>query len=131
MMAAMIREASAMVVLPLVILGLVLPGCARAEKPGGAEEPTAEAETPKKPPRGTIDFVVDGDPAIRLGPHDVIPAIDAPEMIPASAAGAMLDEEPVLGVFDGRQARAYPTWVLDGHEVVNDRLSETPIAATW
>ena len=39
--------------------------------------------------------------------------------------------EPVIGVFDGEQARAYPTWVLDGHEIVNDRLSQLPIAATW
>jgi hypothetical protein len=43
----------------------------------------------------------------------------------------MRDEEMILGVYDGKQARAYSTWHLDRHEIVNDRLGETPIAATW
>jgi hypothetical protein len=53
-------------------------------------------------------------------------------MVPAAAAGTfMRDDEMVLGVFDGQQARAWSTWHLDRHEIVNDRLRETPIAATW
>jgi len=29
------------------------------------------------------------------------------------------------------QAKAYSTWHLDRHEVVNDYIGETAIAATW
>ena len=54
------------------------------------------------------------------------------EMIPASEAGEIMkDDEPVIGIFDGENARAYPTWFLDGHEIVNDRIGQLPVAATW
>ena len=82
--------------------------------------------------RGKVEMVIEGDPLIRLLKKDGIPAIDEPEMITAAeAAGIMKDEEPVIGVFDGKNAHAYPTWFLDGHEIVNDRLGQLPIAATW
>lgn len=66
-------------------------------------------------------------------PPDRIPAIDKPRFVPAAAAQAfMRDDEPVLGVFDGKVAKAYSLWLLDGHEIVND---STPgygaIAVTW
>jgi hypothetical protein len=88
--------------------------------------PAGEASEP-----GVV-AIIDGDPVVKLLPHDAIPAVDDPEMVPASEAGEfMRDDEMVLGVFDGVQARAYSTWHLDRHEIVNDRLGETPIAATW
>ena len=83
-------------------------------------------------PRGTVEATIEGDPLIRLLPKDGIPAIDDPEMIPASEAGSIMkDDEPVIGIFDGKNARAYPTWYLDGHEIVNDRIGQLPVAATW
>jgi hypothetical protein len=82
--------------------------------------------------RGKVEMVIEGDPLIRLLKKDGIPAIDEPEMITVSEAADLLkDEEPVIGIFDGENARAYPTWYLDGHEIVNDRLGQLPIAATW
>lgn len=82
--------------------------------------------------RGKVEAIIEGDPLIRLLPQDGIPAIDDPEMIPASEAGEIMkDDEPVIGIFDGENARAYPTWFLDGHEIVNDRIGQLPIAATW
>lgn len=75
---------------------------------------------------------MDGDPIVKLIPKDTISPIDDPQMVRAAEAESfMRDDEMILGVFDGKQARAYSTWHLDRHEVVNDRLSETPIAATW
>ena len=75
---------------------------------------------------------VDGDPIVKLLPQDAIMSLDKPEMVPAAEAdGFMLDQEMVLGVDEDGQARAYSTWHLDRHEVVNDSLGETPIAATW
>ena len=82
--------------------------------------------------RGTVEATIEGDPLIRLLPKDGIPAIDDPEMIPASEAGSIMkDDEPIIGIFDGKNARAYPTWYLDGHEIVNDRIGQLPVAATW
>ncbi len=98
-----------------------------------AEEPPEEpAEKPERRerPKPKVEVTIEGDPVLRLLPPEGIPAIDEPVMVPAAEA-TLSDEEPVIGVFDGKQARAYPTWVLDGHEIVNDRLSQLPIAATW
>ena len=82
--------------------------------------------------RGTVEATIEGDPLIRLLPKDGILAIDDPEMIPAAEAGSIMkDDEPVIGIFDGANARAYPTWYLDGHEIVNDRIGQLPVAATW
>ena len=90
----------------------------------------AQEDRPK--PRGEVEFTADGDPVVRLLPLDAIPAIDHPDMISvAEAENIMKDNEPVLGVFDGKMARAYSTWFLDHHEIVNDRIGDVPIAATW
>ena len=43
----------------------------------------------------------------------------------------MKDSEPVLGVVLNGEARAYSLWHLDAHEIVNDTLAGTAIAATW
>ena len=43
----------------------------------------------------------------------------------------MSDDEPVLGVVVGRDARAYSLWHLDRHEIVNDTIGKLPIAVTW
>ena len=96
--------------------------------------PAAPDSPPTRPsrPEPTIEGYVDGDPIVKLIPKDTISPIDDPQMVSAAEAESfMRDDEMFLGVFDGRQARAYSTWHLDRHEVVNDRLSETPIAATW
>ncbi len=96
---------------------------------GAAEE---EAQTRPSRPEPEVLAVVDGDPVTRYLPQDAITPVDEPEMVSAAAADAfMKDDEMVLGVDDGSQARAYSTWHLDRHEVVNDQLGETPIAATW
>lgn len=79
-----------------------------------------------------IEKVINRDPVIRVLPKDAIPAIDSPAFEAAkTAAGFMRDEEIVIGVTDGEQAKAYSTWLLDNHEIVNDVIGSTPIAVTW
>lgn len=39
------------------------------------------------------------------------------------------DGEPVIGVVDGTVAKAYSTWLLNGHEVVNDTINSRPIGS--
>lgn len=75
--------------------------------------------------------VIDGDPVMRGLPKDAIPAIDAPVFVPAREATFMDDAEYVIGVSDGTTAKAYSTWLLNGHEIVNDTLGSASIAVTW
>ncbi len=64
---------------------------------------------------------------------DAIPAIDEPQFVSAKEANSfMKDNEPVLGLYDGKVAKAYSLWHLDQHEIVNDSLPGLgPVAVTW
>ena len=73
----------------------------------------------------------EGDKVYSLLAPDRIPAIDEPSLVAAKEADFMADEEWVLGVTNGEEARAYSLWHLDRHEIVNDALGGEPIAATW
>lgn len=75
---------------------------------------------------------VAGDDVYQVLPVGAIPAIDQPEFLSGAAADRqMLPEEPVLGVVVKGEARAYSLWQLDAHEIVNDQIAGTAIAATW
>ena len=41
------------------------------------------------------------------------------------------DDIMVLGVVEGGEARAYPTALLDRHELVNDRIGGKPVTVGW
>jgi hypothetical protein len=58
-------------------------------------------------------------------------AIENPEFIPAKAAKFMSDRDRMIGVVDGRIAKAYPAGILAQHGLVHDNLSDGPIAVTW
>ena len=66
---------------------------------------------------------------------DRISSIDAPEFAGLSDArlaerGVSLDT-PVLGVVIDGEPRAYPVWVMDMHEVVNDQFGLESYAVLW
>ena len=63
--------------------------------------------------------------------RDCIPSIDAPEFVDASKANHMDDEDLVLGLVHAGVVRAYPAFILNHHEVVNDNLKDEPIAITF
>ncbi len=67
----------------------------------------------------------------RVIPKDAIPAIDHPELAPASEVDEVAPEERVIGVVVGEEAHAYPIRILHGHEIVNDDVEGRPIAVTW
>ncbi len=80
-----------------------------------------------------VSELVEGTPMYTVLPVDAIPAIDAPTFATGDEAAALMRPgETVLGVVgaDGT-AKAYSTWHLDSHEIVNDVLDGDPIAATW
>ena len=65
-------------------------------------------------------------------PRDAIPAINDPEFEPVEEAErGMADEEIVIGLVGDREQRAYSTWQLDRHEIVNDVFEGQPVAVTW
>ncbi len=68
---------------------------------------------------------------VRVLPRDAIPAIDRPVFEPVAAARRMADEELVIGLVGLEHQRAYSTWQLDRHEIVNDTFEGRPIAVTW
>lgn len=76
-------------------------------------------------------MTIDGDPVLRGLPKDAIPAIDRPRFVSADRATFVNPNEPVIGVVLNSEARAYPTWLLNGHEIVNDRIGTRAIAVTW
>ncbi len=66
-----------------------------------------------------------------LKPGD-IPAIFDPQFISITEAESLYyDNEPLIVVTDGRQAKAYSIWHLDQHEVVNDYINGKAITVTW
>ncbi len=74
------------------------------------------------------------DPAdIQSGgpPPDGIPSIDNPIFASVSDTDYLSDEEAVIVVEYGGQAKAYPVQVLIWHEIVNDTVGGEPITVTY
>jgi hypothetical protein len=98
-----------------VLVGLLVSLPSRAERP----EPQVVA-------------TIGGEDVYQLLPVGAIPAVDDPEFVSGSDADRqMRSNEPVLGVVIGDEARAYSLWQLDAHEIVNDEVGGSAIAATW
>ncbi|PIB24681.1 hypothetical protein BFP76_05725 [Amylibacter kogurei] len=74
-----------------------------------------------------FDTILDGGPG-----KDGIPAISNPTMIQNAKKTGLGEQEPVMVVhIAGQTTRAYPIRYLMWHEIVNDRLGDTPIAVTF
>lgn len=74
---------------------------------------------------------IDRDRVYTLLPPDAIPSIDEPRFVTAAEATFMHDDEPVIGLVAGGVPKAYSTWHLDHHEIVNDVTGGQPVAVTW
>ena len=57
-------------------------------------------------------------------------ALVEPSFVTADEA-QLVDGVSVVGVSADGAQRAYPLYVLKNHQVVNDRLGDVPIAASW
>jgi hypothetical protein len=64
-------------------------------------------------------------------PRDGIPSIDNPKFVNAENADFLRDRDRVLGVFRNDIAKAYPTKILDHHEIVNDSFGEEAIVVSY
>jgi hypothetical protein len=74
-----------------------------------------------------LDQIVTGGP-----PPDGIPSIDKPKFISVQEADRNLeDSELVLGLNINGDVRAYPLQIMVWHEIVNDKVGNTPVAVTY
>ncbi len=63
--------------------------------------------------------------------RDCIRSIDKPKYVDAAYASFVADDEPVLALEWNGEYRAWPTRIMDQHEIVNDVIGGEPIAITW
>ena len=73
-----------------------------------------------------LDKIRSGGP-----PKDGIPSIDEPKFANAEGAEFMSDDDIVIGLEINGDARAYPLFILVWHEIVNDKVGDTPVAVTY
>ncbi len=73
-----------------------------------------------------LDQLVDGGPG-----KDGIPAILTPTFISASDATFLRDEDRVLGLAAGQEAKTYPVKILNWHEIVNDAIGGKAVVVTY
>ena len=111
-----------MTVLTVLLLLAVGPSCDDGSTSG--KRPAKDA--PAK------DIEADYDRrARRAVPRDAFPVLFDPTLTPADRATGIDDDEPVIGVERGGDARAYPISIMGRHELVNDTCHGDPIAASW
>jgi hypothetical protein len=81
----------------------------------------------------TMAIALASQPSIaRAGKPDLpYVTIDHPQFISASQATFLSRHDVLIGVTDGKAAKAYPAAILAQHGVVQDRTADGPIAVTW
>jgi hypothetical protein len=72
------------------------------------------------------DSILAGGP-----PRDGIRSVDSPAFAPPEQARWVRGTTPVIGVVLGSEARAYPTHLLEYHQVVNDELGGVSVVVTY
>ena len=80
---------------------------------------------------GAVQAQSDEDKIFRVLPRDAIPAIDRPTFEPVASARGFNGNELMVGLVGNGERRAYSTWQLDRHEIVNDTFEGRPVAVTW
>ncbi len=73
-----------------------------------------------------LDKIKGGGP-----PKDGIPSIDNPVFADVSGSQFMSDSDTVIGLEINGEAKAYPIFILVWHEIVNDKVGETPVSVTY
>jgi hypothetical protein len=82
--------------------------------------------------RDPVKTLVKGDTLYTLLKPGDIPAIFEPEFIPVNESDSTyFDNEPLIVVVDGNEAKGYSIWHLDQHEIVNDYINGKAITVTW
>jgi len=72
------------------------------------------------------DEIIGGGP-----PKDGIPALTNPKFVRAQEADFLADNDQVVGLAQGGEAKAYPLRIMDWHEIVDDKVGGEPLAVTY
>lgn len=73
-----------------------------------------------------LEQIVGGGPG-----KDGIPALLSPKFVLASGAWFLKEEDRVLGLSMGTEAKAYPIKILNWHEIVNDVIGSSSVVVTY
>jgi len=73
-----------------------------------------------------LDEILSGGPS-----KDGIPSIDDPKFVSASGANFLKADDVGLGLSLNGEERFYPYQILVWHEIVNDRVGDTPVLVTY
>jgi hypothetical protein len=91
----------------------------------GSSDPEEPRTNPRTPIIGEYSFN-------QLLPFDGIRPVYEPEFAsPAGVEGLLEEDELVLGISLGDEAKAYPISVLRFREMVNDEMAGIPTLVTW
>lgn len=63
--------------------------------------------------------------------RDCIPSIDQPMFVNVKSVDYLQDDDLLLVITHNKITRAYPTRILDHHEIVNDMFGTDPVAVTY
>jgi hypothetical protein len=116
-----------------------------------SDEPAAEPESQapesepesknESPPRGaesqfSTDFSIHSVPYDEIlsggPPKDGIPSIDNPKFVSINEADEWIEDvEPIIQVERNGKVKGYPLQILTWHEIVNDRVGDTPVVVTF
>ena len=101
---------------------------------GGAPPGEQNASAPLGPDASVGDRTITGGQAyhgfLPYRARDAKLALVQPSFVEASEAH-LVRWRLVVGVTADGLFRAYPLYVLKNHQVVNDRLGDVPLAASW
>lgn len=126
----MLMSRSAFILLALALgWGLTTPlgSSAQSSLPEGAPVDLLQFDTDLSRHNIDLSELKSGGPS-----KDGIPSIDNPSFVDISDAGDWIDDqEPVISLVHGAEARAYPLQILTFHEIVNDQIGGTPVAVTF
>lgn len=116
------RTSFLVIVLALLVAAQHVSAADHASKPDSVDAVSEKAERKQIPRESKFTHLNEDGFALNVDP-EIVEAGDAP----------MGEEDIVMGVVIGGEARAYPVNYMNGpwNEVVNDRLGGDSIAATW
>ena len=126
-------------IIVLLLLTILLTACApvvqssRTQEIGNTPELERPANIDVTPSASQINKRVDDPNEYRfpqLLPWDAILPVYDPLFVSAEEA-PLADDELVIGIALGEEAKAYPITVLQFREMVNDELDGIPILVTW
>lgn len=109
---------------PALAIGLTLAGVLILGSLGSAGQVTLEFDLTKH--SVPLDQIVWGGPG-----KDGIPALLQPLFVRSQQANFLKDDDRVLGLSQGAEAKAYPIKILNWHEIVNDTVGGRPVVVSY